>query len=225
MASIHANYYNKWNRLHKKTVQLQEDWFVTPTSPPFYGEGKSRNEFAEWHVAWLAEWYNFAECNICRMIQRNKLNWKLHPFLAPKMHKQLIFLVFLMLRSRLRWQSKSQEGLLDFSRSIWFFCTATKIVLVFISRAAWQHQYYITKVGHWRKDVWEGHALFCFNFFLQKIFVRLTLLLLPSFAFETVRERFFFRRWVAWPWHDIQRSNVSCILFLWQCGDVSGMGS
>ena len=41
-----------------------------------YGEGKRRNEFAEWHVAWLAEWHNYAECKIWKMAQRNKLNWK-----------------------------------------------------------------------------------------------------------------------------------------------------
>jgi len=46
-------------------------------------EGKRRNEFAEWYVAWLAEWHNYVECNICRMTQRNKLNWKVRPFLAP----------------------------------------------------------------------------------------------------------------------------------------------
>ena len=36
----------------------------------------------KWHVAWLAEWHNYAECNICRITQRNKLNWKVRPFLA-----------------------------------------------------------------------------------------------------------------------------------------------
>ena len=34
------------------------------------GEGKRRNKFAEWHVAWVAEWYNYVECNIWRMTQR-----------------------------------------------------------------------------------------------------------------------------------------------------------
>ena len=46
----------------------------------------------------------------------------------------------------MRWQSKSHEG----SLSISLFRTATKILLAFISRAAWQHRYYSTKVGHWR---------------------------------------------------------------------------
>ena len=40
------------------------------------GEGKRQNEFAEWHVAWLAEWHNYAECKIWKKAQRNKLNWK-----------------------------------------------------------------------------------------------------------------------------------------------------
>ena len=29
-----------------------------------FGEGKRRNEFAEWYVAWLAESHNYAEFNI-----------------------------------------------------------------------------------------------------------------------------------------------------------------
>ena len=68
-------------------------------------------------------------------------------------------------------QSKSHEG----SLSISLFHTAQKILLTFISQAAWQHWYYSTKVGHWRNDVLEGHAPFHFNFFLQKMFARLTL--------------------------------------------------
>ena len=39
-----------------------------------FGEGKRRNEFVEWHVAWLAERHNYVESNICRVTQRNKLN-------------------------------------------------------------------------------------------------------------------------------------------------------
>ena len=27
------------------------------------GEGKRQNEFAEWHVAWFAEWHNYEESN------------------------------------------------------------------------------------------------------------------------------------------------------------------
>ena len=88
------------------------------------GEGKRGNEFAEWYVAWLEEWHSYAECNISRMTQRNKLNWKLRPFLAP-INSQAA--AFLMLRAQQRWQSKSQEGLLDFSRSISFFRTASNI--------------------------------------------------------------------------------------------------
>ena len=46
--------------------------------------GKRPNEFAEWRVARLAEWHNYAEFNIRSwIIQRNKLNWKERPFLAP----------------------------------------------------------------------------------------------------------------------------------------------
>ena len=28
------------------------------------GEGKRRNEFAEWHVAWRAEWHNYAKYDL-----------------------------------------------------------------------------------------------------------------------------------------------------------------
>ena len=44
------------------------------------GKGKRGNEFAEWHVTWLAEWHNYPECNISRLTQRNKSNWKLGLF-------------------------------------------------------------------------------------------------------------------------------------------------
>ena len=37
-----------------------------------FGEGKRRNEFAEWHVAWLAEWHNYAEFNNLRKIAQKK---------------------------------------------------------------------------------------------------------------------------------------------------------
>ena len=40
------------------------------------GEGKRQNEIAEWHVAWLAERHNYAEFNVWKMVQRNKLNRK-----------------------------------------------------------------------------------------------------------------------------------------------------
>ena len=61
-----------------------------------------------------------------------------------------------MLRNRLGWQSKNKERLLDFLRSITFL------------QSHKEHRYYITKVGHWRKDVLEGHALFCFKIFSAK---------------------------------------------------------
>ena len=31
---------------------------------PHRGEGKRRNEFAEWHVAWRAEWHNYAKYDL-----------------------------------------------------------------------------------------------------------------------------------------------------------------
>ena len=37
------------------------------------GAGKRGNEFAEWHVAWLAEWHNYAEFNLWKMAQRKNI--------------------------------------------------------------------------------------------------------------------------------------------------------
>ena len=34
---------------------------------------KRRHEFAAWHVAWPAEWHNYAGCDICRMARRGSL--------------------------------------------------------------------------------------------------------------------------------------------------------
>ena len=34
------------------------------------GEGKRRKEFAEWHVAWRAEWHNYAKYEICGMTKK-----------------------------------------------------------------------------------------------------------------------------------------------------------
>ena len=71
------------NRFHLllKYLSIRNSLSCVPSAP---GEGKRRNEFAEWHVPWLAEWHNYAEFNMRSwMIQRNKLNWKERPFLAP----------------------------------------------------------------------------------------------------------------------------------------------
>ena len=120
-----------------------------------------------------------------------------------------------MLQAR-PWQSKSKERFLDFSRSISFFFTATKILLTFVSWAGWQHRFYITKVGNGRKDGLEGYAPFCFIiFFLQKIFAQSTSLFYLYLHLKPIEKCFFFRQWVAWSWHNIQISSVSCILFPW----------
>ena len=98
-----------------------------------------------------------------------KLNWKLRLFWAPINSQSA---ASLMLRARLRWQSKSQERLLDheFSRSISFLFSKDSS-----QRLMWalmMYRYYITKVRHW-KDVLEGHTLFClillFFFFAKDV--------------------------------------------------------
>ena len=160
------------------------------------------------------------------MTQRNKLNWKLRPFLAAPINSQAA--AFLMLRAQQRWQSKSQEGLLHLSRSISFFRTASNIFCLplLVGLHAWQQPYYITKVCPW--DVWEGHRLpSTLTFFLQKIFARSTSLFYLYLHLKPSEKCFFFffRRRVAWSWHNIQRSTVSCILFPWLRGKVSGARS
>ena len=99
-----------------------------------------------------------------------KLNWKLRLFLAPINSQSA---ASLMLRARLRWQSKSQERLLDheFSRSI-SFLFSHKDSSQRLMWALMMYRYYITKVRHW-KDVLEGHTLFClillFFFFAKDV--------------------------------------------------------
>ena len=140
------------------------------------------------------------------MTQRNKLNWKERPFLAP-----INFQTQPLFNLDIRWQSKSHEGSLSTSR----FRTAAKTLLAFISRAAWhaapmlQHESRpLTKRMFWKvtlpspsifstKDVCpiSFTVSFCLYLYLQP------------------REKcFFFKRWVTWPWHNIQRWNGSCIL-------------
>ena len=102
----------------KKTLT---DFHAPRSSPSKTGEGKRRNEFAEWHVAWLGERHNYAECNICR-----------RPFLAPMNSQVAVF-----------WscgldyddnQKSRKDSLIPHGRLA--ICTATKILLAFIGRAA-----------------------------------------------------------------------------------------
>ena len=90
------------------------------------------------------------------------------------------------------------RNILDSSRLISFFA---KIV----SRAGWQHWYYITKVGQMKKMVWKVTLpQFCFSFFLQQIFARLTSLFhLLYLQLKPLDKCFFFRQWVAWSWHNV----------------------
>ena len=154
-----------------------------------YGEGKRRHEFAEWHVAWLEEWHNYAECNILRMTQRNKLNWKVRPFLAPiSLLKHPLFCY----GPDIRWQSKSHDG----SLSVSLLRTATKILVLPLL---------VGLNGSTDTTSRKSAKIFC------KV-------ILP---FYKPREKcYFFRRWVTWSWHNIQRWNGSRILFPWLRGLV-----
>ena len=101
---------------------------------------------------------------------KKEIKLKIASFLAPINSQSA---ASLMLRARLRWQSKSQERLLDheFSRSI-SFLFSHKDSSQRLMWALMMYRYYITKVRHW-KDVLEGHTLFClillFFFFAKDV--------------------------------------------------------
>ena len=59
---------------HMPFRKLIPPFILTGFSGILYGEGKRRNEFVQWHVAWFAEGHNYAECKIWKFAQRNKLN-------------------------------------------------------------------------------------------------------------------------------------------------------
>ena len=46
------------------TNEVFRSLFDSRLIEPMNGEGKRRNEFVEWHVAWLAERHNYAEFNL-----------------------------------------------------------------------------------------------------------------------------------------------------------------
>ena len=85
----------------------------------------------------------------------------------------------------------------------------SKILLVFISRAAWQHPYYSTKVVYWRKDLLEGQAPFYFNFSAKDVCTINFTVSFYLYLYLQPRECFFFRRWVTWSWY----SEMKLILY------------
>ena len=121
-----------------------------------------------------------------------------------------------MLRARLRWQSKARKDSL-MSHGRLALCSATKILLAFISRAAGSTDTTSRKSAIEEKMIWKValSSDFCFNFFLQKIFARLTSLFYLIFIWNRVRSVSFSDGGSRdCSWHNIQRSNVSCICFL-----------
>ena len=68
--------FNEWNTNIWKPDKKKWKVSLQQENSPWTGEGKRRNEFAQWHVAWLAKWHYYAECNIWKMAQRYKLNRK-----------------------------------------------------------------------------------------------------------------------------------------------------
>ena len=148
---------------------------------------------------------------------------KMHPFLAPN---NLRAAAFLMLRARLRWQSKSQERLISHGRLA--FCTATKILylLAFISWAASSTDNVSRKSAIEEKMFWKVMLSSALIFFQQKIFARLTSLFYLYLHLKQHEKCFFLRRWGMWLIVTyIQRSNISGIFFPWLRGEVSGTRS
>ena len=63
----------KYLELLKKNLGIEK--IIDTCSPTLKtGEGKRRNEFAEWHVAWLAECIIMRNLIYADRFQRNKLN-------------------------------------------------------------------------------------------------------------------------------------------------------
>ena len=86
-----------------------------------------------------------------------------------------------MLRAVLWWQSKSQERLLDFIRSISLLLShKDQFYLPLLVGLLAAPIIYITKVGHWRKDVLEGHDI------KVKIFADINETTWKVFLFKTV---------------------------------------
>ena len=80
------------------------------------GEGKMPNEFAEWHVAWLAEWHNYADCNISEWLKEINETENYALFCANQFTSSRFFNV----AESTTMTIKIKERLLDFSRSISF---------------------------------------------------------------------------------------------------------
>ena len=148
------------------------------------GEGKRRNEFAEWHVAWLAEWHNYAEFNIRSwMIQRNKLNWKERPFFA-------------------NWRQSICKGSCCFNVADLTYDDNQKTTKAHCRPAfsAQPKRFFV----YWRKDVFEGHALPSTLFFSEKdvCTINLTVSCYVYLYSKPCEKCFFMRLWVTWSWHN-----------------------
>ena len=89
MLLLYKSLYVPWKETGPSVKKLR---YYTKDNSEF-GAGKRRNEFVEWHVAWLTEWHNYVECIInVEWPQRNNLNWKVRLFLAPiNLQTQLLF--------------------------------------------------------------------------------------------------------------------------------------
>ena len=95
----------------------------------------------------------------------------------------------------MRWESKSHES----SFSISLFRTAIKILLAFISRAAWQHRYWLHYESRLSlKNRCSGRSRSLILHFSSAKDVCTVSFLVRIFVFETTREVFLLRLWVAW---------------------------
>ena len=101
--------------------------------------------------------------------------------------------------------------------------TAPKILLAFISRAAWQHDTTWRKSSIEEQMFWKVTIPYTLIFSAKDVCTINVTVSFYLYLYLKPREKcFIFRRWDTWSWHNIQRWNGSCILFPWLRGSNPG---
>ena len=169
-------------------------WVYCQPKKRKYGEGKRRNEFAEWPVAWLAKWHNYVECNICRMTQRNfKITLKSAPFFGANQSANAA--AVLMLTYDDNQKATKAHCRLAFSAQPQRFFLPLLVGLHGSTDTTARKSAIIEEKMFWKVTLPSTSA---------KRFSRLTYLYL---YLQPGEKCFFFKRWITWSWHNIQRWN------------------
>ena len=162
-------------------------------------------------MAWLAEWYNYEECNICRMTQRNKLNWKVRPFFGANQSANAAAVLILLTYNDNQKATKAHCRLA-------FSAQPQRLFLPLLVGLHGSTDTTARKSAIIEEKMFWKVTLPSTLIFFAKMFAWLTLqFLFYLYFYLQPREKcFFFKRWVTWSWHNIQRCNASCrcILFL-----------